>query len=102
MDWRNRIVSNPRIAGGRPRIKGTRLSVALILEFMSAGSSEADILAGYPQLSAADVRACLRYASECVEPPITSEIDAWVEGVPYENASKLKTEYGRSDDEDPC
>ncbi len=86
MDWQERIVSTPGIVGGRPRIKGTRLAVSLILEFMSAGSSEADILEGYPQLCAADVRACLRYASESLEPPITTEIDAWIAGVAYENA----------------
>lgn len=84
MDWRERIVSTPGVVGGRPRIKGTRLAVSLILEFMSAGSSEAEILEGYPQLSADDVRACLRYASESLEPPVTSEIDAWIRGVPYE------------------
>ncbi|MCE2499881.1 MAG: DUF433 domain-containing protein [Dehalococcoidia bacterium] len=84
MDWRERIVTTPGVVGGRPRIKGTRLAVSLILEFMSAGSSEAEILEGYPQLSADDVRACLRYASESLEPPVTSEIDAWIREVPYE------------------
>ena len=84
MDWRERIVCTPGVVGGRPRIKGTRLAVSLILEFMSAGSSEAEILEAYPQLSADDVRACLRYASESLEPPVTSEIDAWIKGVPYE------------------
>ena len=84
MDWRERIVCTPGVVGGRPRIKGTRLAVSLILEFMSAGSSEAEILEAYPQLSADDVRACLRYASESLEPPVTSEIEAWIRGVPYE------------------
>ena len=87
MDWRERIVSTPGVVGGRPRIKGTRLAVSLILEFMSAGSTEVEILEGYPQLSADDVRACLRYASESLEPPITSEIDAWIMGVPYESTT---------------
>ena len=87
MDWQKRIVSTPGVVGGRPRIKGTRLSVSLILEFMAAGSSEAAILDAYPQLSSADVRACLRYAVQCLEPPITSEIDAWIAGVPFETAS---------------
>ena len=80
MDWQERVVSTPGVLGGRPRVKGTRLAVSLILEFMAAGSSEADILASYPQLCAADVRACLRYASERLEPPTKSEIDAWIMG----------------------
>ena len=85
MDWQERIVSTPGIVGGRPRIKGTRLAVSFILDLLAAGSSEADILAGYRRLSAVDVRACLRYASESLEPPITTEIDAWIRGDIYEN-----------------
>ncbi len=85
MDWQERIVSTPGIVGGRPRIKGTRLAVSFILDLLAAGSSESDILAGYRRLSAADVRACLRYASESLEPPITTEIDAWIRGDIYEN-----------------
>ena len=87
MDWQDRIVSTPGIIGGRPRIKGTRIAVSLILEFMSAGSSEAEILEGYPHLCTEDVRACLRYASESLEPPATSEIDAWIREVPHEGKS---------------
>ena len=83
MDWQERIVSDPGVVGGRPRIKGTRLSVSFILELMSAGSSEAEILKSYPQLCAVDIRACLRYASERLEPPVTTEIDAWIEGIPF-------------------
>ena len=84
MDWQKRIVCTPGVVGGRPRVKGTRLAVSLILGFMAAGSTEADILEHYEELSAADVRACLRYASESLEPPVTTEIDAWIRGVPYE------------------
>lgn len=87
MDWQERIVCTPGVVGGRPRIKDTRLSVSLILELMSAGSSEAEILKSYPHISSADVRACLRYAAQSLEPPITTEIDAWIEGVPFEAAS---------------
>ncbi len=84
MDWQERIVCTPGVLGGRPRVKGTRLAVSFILDLMSAGSSEEEILKGYRQLSSDDVRACLRYASESMEPPVTSEIDAWIAGVPYE------------------
>ena len=87
MDWQERIACVPGVVGGRPCIKGTRLSVSLILELMSAGSSEAEILDAYPRISSADVRACLRYAAQSLEPPVTTEIDAWIEGVPFEAAS---------------
>lgn len=52
MDWRERIVTNPGLLGGQPAVKGTRLSVAFILDLLAAGSSEASILAGYSRLSA--------------------------------------------------
>ena len=87
MNWEERITCVPGIVGSRPCIKGTRISVALILEFMAAGSTEAEILEAYPRLCADDVRACLRYAIACVEPPITSEIDAWIDGAPFEPAT---------------
>ena len=87
MDWQKRIVCTPGVVGGRPRIKGTRISVVIILEFMAAGSSEAEVLAAYPQLCAEDVRACLRCAIASLEPPITSEIDAWIEGVEFQPVS---------------
>ena len=85
MDWKERIVVNPKVLGGQPSIRGTRLSVSFILDLMAAGSSETAILAGYSRLSAEDIRACLRYASETLQPPITTEIDAWIEEGFYED-----------------
>ena len=79
MEWNERITVNPEVLGGRPAVKGTRLSVSFILELLAAGSSERAILDNYPQLSQDDIRACLRYASESLEPPIETEIDAWIE-----------------------
>lgn len=78
MEWNERITIDPKVLGGRPAVKGTRLSVAFILELLAAGSSERAILANYSQLSTDDIRACLRYASESLEPPIDTEIDAWI------------------------
>ncbi len=68
MEWNERITVNPEVLGGRPAVKGTRLSVSFILELLAAGSSERAILDNYPQLSQDDIRACLRYASESLEP----------------------------------
>lgn len=50
-----RIESNPGILGGKPCIKGTRISVEFILELVASGASRADILRDYPHLTAEDV-----------------------------------------------
>ena len=80
MNWNERITKDKNVLGGRPAVKGTRLPVAQILQLMAAGSSEDSILAGYPQLCAEDVRACLRYAGERLEPQEMSEIARWIQG----------------------
>jgi uncharacterized protein (DUF433 family) len=66
MDWRERISLDPAILGGKPAIRGTRLGVEYILELLAAGKSIADILAGWPGLDEADVRACIAYALDAV------------------------------------
>ena len=60
----DRIVIDPRICFGKPCIKGTRIWVSLVLDMLAAGTSEAEILADYPQLRAEDIRACLAYGTE--------------------------------------
>ena len=60
----DRISIDPKVCFGKPCIKGTRIWVSLILDFMANGDSEADILEAYPQLKAEDLRACIAYASE--------------------------------------
>lgn len=61
---RDRISIDPQICGGRPCIKGTRIWVSLILDFLADGVNEAEILKNYPQLQAEDIRACIAYAAE--------------------------------------
>lgn len=51
---------------GKPCIKGTRIPVDLILDKLAAGQPMADLLAGYPQLTEEDVRACLQYGADSV------------------------------------
>ncbi len=63
MDWQTRITVDPDILGGKPVIKGTRLTVELIIGLLAAGWSVAQILHNYPGLTHADVEACLHYAS---------------------------------------
>lgn len=66
VDWREYIRSNPRILSGKPVLKGTRISVELILDLFSAGWTEADVLESYPHLTREGVRAAFAYASERV------------------------------------
>jgi uncharacterized protein (DUF433 family) len=59
-----RISINPNVCFGKPCIKGTRIWVSLILDFMAYGHSEADILEMYPHLQQEDLRAAIAYAAE--------------------------------------
>jgi len=65
----NDIVVDPKVLTGKPVVRGTRISVELVVEFLAAGWSHAQILASYPHLSEEDIRACLGYAS----PPLREE-----------------------------
>ncbi len=58
-----RITSQPDICNGRPVVRGTRIAVQTVLEFLGAGDSVEDILAEYPDLTREDIQACLNYAS---------------------------------------
>jgi uncharacterized protein (DUF433 family) len=64
VDLPDRIVVDPNILTGKPVVRGTRISVELVVELLAAGWSHAQILSSYPHLSEADIRACLAYASE--------------------------------------
>jgi len=57
-----RITANPDIFGGKPIIRGMRISVELILSLLAQGESVDDILADYPDLEPEDIQACLAYA----------------------------------------
>ena len=59
-----RVSIDPGICGGKPCIKGTRIWVSLILDFLAEGMSEAQLLAEYPQLSHEDVLAALAFGAE--------------------------------------
>jgi len=58
-----RISTHPDICNGRPVVRGTRITVQTVLEFLAAGDSTEDLLAEYPALTREDVQACLEYAS---------------------------------------
>lgn len=58
------IVSEPERLGGKPCVRGTRLSVEFILDRLAAGDSTQDLLAAYPQLTPEGLSAALRYAAD--------------------------------------
>lgn len=67
VQWKQHIVSDPEILRGKPRIKGTRIPVGLILGHLAAGKTSADILAEFPDLNSEQIAASLDYARELAE-----------------------------------
>ena len=73
-----RITIDPKVCFGRPCVRGHRIWVSLVLDFLAQGASSADILKDYPQLEQADIMACLAYGAEMarerfVEVPIEAK-----------------------------
>ena len=64
MDWRSRITFEPGKRGGKPCIRGLRITVADILEYLASGMSEDAILRDFPDLMREDIRACLALAAD--------------------------------------
>jgi uncharacterized protein (DUF433 family) len=62
-----RIVSDPAVLGGKPVVKGTRISVEFLLELFASGATRADVLKSYPHLTAEDVEEALRYAADVLK-----------------------------------
>ena len=62
-DWRKRISVSPKVCHGKPCIKGTRIMVSIILDYLRAGESRQEILRQYPTLKLADITAALGYAA---------------------------------------
>ncbi len=63
----DRIVIDPEVLSGQPVVKGTRIPVYLIIEFLGNGLIEKDILWEYPTLKKEEIKAALLYAAKCVE-----------------------------------
>ena len=60
----NRITINPETCNGKPTIRNTRYTVDLILDLLSAGMSDIEIIDDYPALEIDDIKACLAFASQ--------------------------------------
>ncbi|HVO27314.1 MAG TPA: DUF433 domain-containing protein [Candidatus Margulisiibacteriota bacterium] len=63
MKLEERIVIMPGVRSGKPCIKGTRISVYDVLEYLAGGMTEDQILADFPSLTQDDIRACLAFAA---------------------------------------
>ena len=61
------IEINPKIMMGKPVIKGTRITVELVLEKLSAGETEEDILIAHPRISTEDIKAALAFAAQSLK-----------------------------------
>jgi uncharacterized protein (DUF433 family) len=62
----NRIEMNPKVMMGKPVIRGTRIPIELILRKLGEGTTEADLLDGYPRLTRTDIQAAIGYAADTV------------------------------------
>lgn len=63
-NWRALITSEPGKRGGRPCVRGMRITVADVLSYLAAGMTQAEVLDDFPYLTADDIRACLAYAAQ--------------------------------------
>ena len=64
MDWRSRIVADPNVLVGKPVIKGTRISVELVMDLLASGYTPDQIHQQYDHVTTDDIHACLAYARE--------------------------------------
>jgi uncharacterized protein (DUF433 family) len=76
MNWQDHIVSDNQVLLGKPTIKGTRISVELVLELFSAGWTEKQILESYPTVSAESLRAVFAYLQVCIQQELYFPISA--------------------------
>ena len=64
MDYKQLITVEPGKRSGQPCIRGMRITVRDVLEYLAGGMSVEEVLADFPELTAEDVRACLAYAAD--------------------------------------
>jgi uncharacterized protein (DUF433 family) len=64
MDYRSIITIEPGKRSGKPSIRGTRMTVTDVLEYLAGGMTEAELLAEFPDLTVEDIRACLAFAAD--------------------------------------
>lgn len=67
MDWRQRVVVDPKILVGKPIVRGTRLSVEFIVGLFAQGWTLQQVLDNHPGLTPEDVQACFGYTGEVLQ-----------------------------------
>ena len=67
INWKDHIVSTTDVLRGKPRIKGTRIPVSLILGYLAAGKDFEEIIIEFPDLTKEQIAACLDYARDLSE-----------------------------------
>ena len=67
IEWKEHIASDPEILHGKPRLKGTRIPVSLILGYLAAGRTAEEITGEFPDLTREQIAACLDYARDLAE-----------------------------------
>jgi uncharacterized protein (DUF433 family) len=67
MNWQDHITVDPGVLVGKPVIKGTRIAVEFIVNLLSQGWTESEILEDYPGLTHDNILACLKYAGEILQ-----------------------------------
>ena len=80
-----RITIHPAICDGQPTVRGLRIPVWQVLDWLAAGQSEAELLAAHPELEPEDIRASLAFAAERLKPrpctptrPVEVPSEAWL------------------------
>lgn len=64
MDYHDIVTINPGVRSGKPCIRGMRITVQDILEYLAGGMTESEILADFSELTGEDIRACLAFAAD--------------------------------------
>ena len=64
MDYEGRITVEPGKRGGKPCVRGLRITVSDVLEYLASGMSQEEILKDFPDLTIDDIRACLSFAAD--------------------------------------
>lgn len=64
MTYRNRITIEPGKRGGKPCVRGLRMTVSDVLDYLASGMSEDEVLRDFPDLTREDIRACLAFAAD--------------------------------------
>ncbi len=67
MDWKDRIIVDPKVLAGKPVIRGSRMAVEFVVDLLGRGWTTEQILLEYDHLTPEDIQACLSYASDVLK-----------------------------------